>query len=303
MDPRATEKANDRTADIDLRSTLEILRIMNEEDKRVAERVGEELPAIARAVDLITDKLRGGGRLLYFGAGTSGRLGVLDASECPPTFGIGPETVTGVIAGGDIALREAAEGAEDDTGQGAEDAARLGVCGRDAVVGIAASGSTPYVAGAMGYARDRHAAVICLCNTEDPPLAGLADVVIAPVTGPEVIAGSTRLKAGTAQKMVLNMLSTASMIRFGRVYGNRMAGLRATNDKLRKRAAGIVAWAAGVPEEQARGALVRCGWDAGAAIVSIAAGCSPGEAAERLRQAGGNVRAAADPDNREMMEK
>ncbi|MFN2129273.1 MAG: N-acetylmuramic acid 6-phosphate etherase, partial [Anaerolineae bacterium] len=235
----STEAPNPRTSDIDTLSSLEIVTLINDEDARVAGAVRAQLPEIAHAVDAIVGRLQRGGRLFYFGAGTSGRLGVLDASEMPPTFSVPRDLVQGWIAGGDSALRRSAEAAEDDAAAGAQAVRKANVTEADVVVGIAASGTTPWVLGAVTEARERGAATIGLTCNPDAPLAHAAEMAIVPVVGPEVIAGSSRMKAGTAQKMVLNMLSTATMIRLGKVYGNLMVDVRPTNDKLRRRAARI----------------------------------------------------------------
>lgn len=240
-----TEKRNPRSEGIDTMSTLEMLTVINEEDHRCAEAVKAVLPQIARAVDVIADRLRRGGRLVYCGAGTSGRLGVLDASECPPTYGVDAGLVTGLIAGGYGALLKAVEGAEDDPALGAQDLRGMGFCERDVLVGIAASGRTPYVLGAMAYARAQGAAVMALTCCRGSKLEQAADITMAPIPGPEVVTGSSRMKSGTCQKLVLNMLSTGVMIRLGKVYGNLMVDLQATNEKLRRRAISIVCTATG----------------------------------------------------------
>ncbi len=287
-----TEARNPATAAIDTLSSLEIVRLINEEDDRVAGAVRRELPRIAQAVDLIVERLRRGGRLFYFGAGTSGRLGVLDASEMPPTFGVPPDLVQGFIAGGDAALRRSAEAAEDDAEAGARAVRRAGVSAADAVVGITASGGAPWVLGAVAEARRRGAATIGLTCNPASPLARAVEVVIAPLVGPEVIAGSSRMKAGTAQKMVLNMLSTATMIRLGKVYGNLMVDVQPSNAKLRRRAVRILQEAAGVDEETAHRALEATGYEVKPALVMLLAGVDAGEARQRLAAAGGFVRRA-----------
>ena len=218
----ASETRNPRTTDIDLLPTEELLISINSEDQLVARAVEQEIPNIAKAVEVIVEAFRAGGRLIYIGAGTSGRLGVLDASECPPTFSVHPDMVVGVIAGGDRALRRSSEGAEDDRQQGMADLRDLDVSSKDVVVGIAASGRTPYTIGAIDHARSLGAATIALTSVPKSQLARRADISIAPDVGPEVLAGSTRMKSGTAQKMVLNMLSTAAMIRMGKTYQNMM---------------------------------------------------------------------------------
>ena len=236
--------------------------------------------------------IQAGGRLIYIGAGTSGRLGVLDASECPPTFNTPPDLVVGLIAGGDVALRTSIEHVEDLLDAGRSALEGIGLTSRDIVVGIAASGRTPYVLGAIAYARELGAVTIGLCNTPQSALSEAVDIPIAPVTGPEVVTGSTRLKAGTAQKLVLNMLSTATMIRLGKTFGNLMVDVQPTNAKLRVRAAGIVREATGVDEATAQRAFVDSGEDVKTAIVSILLDVSPDEARSRLFEHAGIVRAA-----------
>jgi N-acetylmuramic acid 6-phosphate etherase len=244
-----TESRNPRTENIDQVPTLEMLTVINQEDQSVPLAVAKELPHIARAVDAIAERFERGGRLFYIGAGTSGRLGVLDASECPPTFSVPPTLVQGLIAGGDTALRKSSEKAEDSREQGAADLIAAGFCANnapDTLVGIAASGRTPYVIGAMEAAKKLGALVVSITCVEGSEMARIADIAIAPVTGPEVITGSTRLKAGTATKLVLNMLSTGVMIRTGAVYGNLMVNVAASNTKLIDRAQRIIAAATGV---------------------------------------------------------
>ena len=241
----ATERLLPESRELDRLPAAEILRHIHREDLRAVRAVGRTLPQIARAVEGIVRALERGGRLIYVGAGTSGRLGVLDASECPPTYQFPPQRIVGVIAGGDAALRRSSERIEDDPEIGRRDLARLRVGRRDAVVGIAASGRTPYTLGALAYARRRGALAIALVATSGSPLAAAAEIAIEAVTGPEVVSGSTRMKAGTAQKLVLNMLSTTAMIRLGHVYGPWMVNMRASNYKLRARAARILAQAAG----------------------------------------------------------
>ena len=231
-----TEQENPRTAQISSLPTEEILRLMNEEDARVADAVAQVLPEIARAVDGIVGRLDQGGRLFYIGTGTSGRLGVLDASECPPTFGVSPEMVQGIIAGGYEACYRAVEASEDDAAAGANDLEARGFTKQDALVGIAASGRTPYTVGAVEHARQLGALTIALTSVPGSLITKAAEISIVPVVGPEVIAGSTRMKAGTAQKLVLNMISTAAMIRLGYVTGNRMTNVQTRNVKLRARA-------------------------------------------------------------------
>jgi N-acetylmuramic acid 6-phosphate etherase len=293
-----TEQRNPRTAGLDRKSTLEILRVLNREDAGVAKSVRRELPRIAKAVDAIVHALRRGGRLLYVGAGTSGRLAVLDAAECPPTFGTRPQMVQAIIAGGTRALRHATEGAEDSAPSGARDLARARVSRRDAVAGISASGTTPYVLGALGLARRRGAVTIGVTSNRGSPLARSAGITIAPDTGVEAIAGSTRLKAGTAQKMVLNLLSTAAMVRLGRIYDNWMIFVALTNRKLRRRGTQILEEAAGLSASAAEHALRQADHDLPTALVMLKTGTSLRQARKWLSQSGGNVRLAMDPENK-----
>ena len=262
-----TEQANPASAGIDTLPTADVLRILNQEDRLVAEAVGREIPAIARAVDAIAGALRKGGRLFYIGAGTSGRLGVLDASECPPTFGAPPEQVQGIMAGGVDALWRPTETTEDDPAIGVHDLQQRGFRATDVLVGIAASGRTPYVLGAIEEANRLGAVTIGLSCTPDSELARAAQIAITPLAGPEVVAGSTRLKAGTAQKMVLNMLTTGTFIRLGYVYKNLMVNVQPNNTKLLDRARRIVAAAAGVDYERAARLLDEAGGDVRVAIV------------------------------------
>ncbi len=288
-----TEARNPKTSAIDTLSSLDIVTLINDEDAKVATAVRRELPQIAAAVDIIVPRLRRGGRLLYFGAGTSGRLGVLDASEMAPTYGTAPELVQGYIAGGDLALRRSVEEAEDDPEAGAQVVREAGVNEADVVVGITASGSAPWVLGVMAEAQRRGAATVALTGNPESPLAHRADVVIAPVVGPEVIAGSSRMKAGTAQKMVLNMLSTATMIRLGRVYGDLMVDVQPANAKLLRRALRILQEATGVDAEAAKRALAATGNHVKPALVMLLAGVDAGQAHRRLAEAEGFVRRAA----------
>jgi N-acetylmuramic acid 6-phosphate etherase len=251
-----TEQPNPASAHIDALSTEEMLRVINAEDRKVAEAVEREIPSIGRAVDAIAAAFRRGGRLFYIGAGTSGRLGVLDASECPPTFGVAPELVQGIIAGGEAALSRATETTEDDPAIGARDLSARGFTANDVLTGVAASGRTPYVLGAIAEAKRLGATTIGLSCTPDSELARAVDIPITPLVGPEVIAGSTRLKAGTAQKLVLNMLSTGTFVRLGHVYGNLMVNVQPKNSKLRERAKRIIAQAAGVSYERAGELLI-----------------------------------------------
>lgn len=289
-----TETRNPATVQIDTVSTLEMVRLLNAEDSKVPAIVALELDHIAAAIDAIAARMARGGRLIYTGAGTSGRLAVLDASECPPTFGASPEQVAALIAGGERAIRYPVEGAEDDREAGARDVAALETSALDSVVGVAASGRTPYVLGGMAEARRRGALVISLACHHPSPMAELAELWIAPVTGPEALTGSTRLKAGTAQKLVLNMLSTGVMIRLGKTYGNLMVDLQASNAKLRDRARRIVAMACDLAPEAAGAALAACDYEVKTAIVMQLGGLSPAAARQRLSRAGGVVRAALE---------
>jgi N-acetylmuramic acid 6-phosphate etherase len=289
---KATEKRNPRTRGLDAKPTLDILREIHREDATVAKAVAGAIPAIARAVDAIARALQRGGRLFYVGAGTSGRLAALDAAELPPTFGTPPRLVQAVIAGGRHALTHAVEGAEDNRARGARDLAARSLRAGDVVVGITASGSTPYVLGALEFARRRGAVTVGITSNPRTPILGLARIPIATLTGPEVIAGSTRMKAGTAQKMVLNMLSTGTMIRMGRVYDNWMIGVALTNRKLRARGLRILAEASGASVAEATRALRQSGHDMAAALVMLKTGVNAREAQRRLRDANGNVRNA-----------
>ncbi len=287
-----TEERNPLTIDIDTLPALDMLALINAEDQKVALAVRDELPNIAVAVDAITVRLQRGGRLIYIGAGTSGRLGVLDASECPPTFGTHPELVVGLIAGGPAALMESVEGAEDDQELGATEIAELAVNENDSVIGIAASGRTPYAIGGLRDAKTRGALTISIACNRPSPLEELAEIGIAPLVGPEVLSGSTRLKAGTAQKMVLNMISTAVMIRLGKTYTNLMVDVQPTNVKLRQRAQRIVAEATGLDQRRATEILSACNGEVKTAIVAVLAQLTPELARTRLREAGGYVRKA-----------
>jgi N-acetylmuramic acid 6-phosphate etherase len=287
-----TEMQNPLSANVDTLSSLEIVTLINDEDAKVAPAIRKELPNIALAVDLVVERLRLGGRLLYFGAGTSGRLGVLDASEMPPTFSTAPNLAQGIIAGGDTALRSAVEGAEDDGDQGRQAVRDIDVSSQDVVVGISASGSAPWVLGVIAAAQARGAATIALTCNPDSTLAQMGDVVVAPVVGPEIIAGSSRMKAGTAQKMVLNMLSTATMIRLGKVFGNLMIDVQPSNAKLRRRAIRILQEASGADEQEARAALEATANQVKPALVMLLTGVDAAEARRRLAESDGFVRHA-----------
>ena len=289
-----TEKINPATREIDRMSPLEIVRVINAEDTKVAEAVRQELPHIARAIEEIAARMRRGGRLLYFGAGTSGRLGALDASECPPTFNLPPEMVLGSVAGGPVALTLAVEDLEDSAEAGTADAERLGVTETDTLVGIAASGRTPYVLGAIARAKEVGALTIGLACNRNTPLEKAVEIMIAPVVGPEVITGSTRLKAGTAQKMVLNMLSTGAMILLGKTFGNLMVDVRATNQKLHRRAISIVRQATGVDEDAAERFLSVSGGEVKTAIMVGRTGIEPELARKQLEAHAGVLRAALE---------
>ena len=296
MTPTRTEQRNPRTRGLDTKSTIEILRVLNHEDQRVALAVQRELPQIARAVDAIVKSFRRGGRLVYIGAGTSGRLAVLDAAECPPTFGTRPKMVQALIAGGAKALRGAVEGAEDSASNGARDLAKVGVTARDVVVGIAASGTTRYVLGGMEWAKRRSCVTVAVTSNPRSPLARMAKIAITPETGQEAIAGSTRMKAGTAQKMVLNMLSTTAMVRLGRVYENWMIYVALTNQKLRRRGERILVEAADVSPSAARHALLQAGHNLPVALIMLKSGASAREARAGLAKSGGNVRQALNAE-------
>ena len=276
-----TEQRNPKTMEIDLMTTEEIITIINQEDTIVPNAIAREIPHIVKVVDEITDSFKKGGRLIYVGAGTSGRLGIIDASECPPTYGTDPEMVVGIIAGGKEAMTEAVEGAEDDSEQGRKDVADIHLSNRDVLVGIAASGRTPYTIGALQYGNEVGAVTVAVACTKDSEMGRIAKYTIAPITGPEVVTGSTRMKAGTAQKLVLNMLTTASMIKLGKVYGNLMVDVQMTNEKLFKRAENIVKMATGASDEEAQAALKEQNHNTKAAILQILTGLK-GEAAARL---------------------
>ena len=287
--PLATEQQNPSSARLDAMSALEIARLMNAEDAKVAPAMRKALPQIARAIDLIARVLERGGRLIYVGAGTSGRLGVLDAAECPPTFSADPELVQGIMAGGEQALAHATETTEDDPAIGARDLRERGFTARDVLVGIAASGRTPYVLGAVAEARRLGAVTAGISCTPDSELARAVHIAITPLAGPEIVAGSTRMKAGTATKLVLNMLSTATFIRLGYVYGNLMVNVQPNNTKLRDRATRIVAQAAGVTNEVAEVMLEAAGNKVATAIVMAKTGANREAAEQRLAAANGRI--------------
>lgn len=287
-----TEQRNPNTTQIDRLNSEEIVRLIHAEDRLVTEAVGRILPQVAQAVDRIVAAFQRQGRLFYIGAGTSGRLGILDASECPPTYGTDPSMVQGIIAGGFQAVKDPVEGAEDSEELGAKDIDEHGVTDRDVVVGIAASGRTPYVLGAMKRAKEKQATVIGLCNNEHTPMTGIADLMLEAVAGPEVVLGSTRMKSGTAQKLILNMLTTASMIRIGKVYENLMVDVLPSNEKLVYRAKRIIGMATGSPEDVISEAYTASGRHVKTAIVMILAKTDRDGARELLERSGGFVRQA-----------
>lgn len=291
---KGTEDRNPRSMDLDAMSCKDIVELMNSEDMNAVNAVRAVLPEVASAAEMASEALSSGGRLIYIGAGTSGRLGVLDASECPPTFGVDEDTVVGIIAGGDTALRHAVENAEDDAAQGAEDLRIIGLCSLDMVLGIAASGRTPYVAGALEYAKRLSCRTAALVNNSTCAFAQYADVVIDPETGPEVLTGSTRLKAGTAQKMILNMISTSAMVRMGKVYQNLMVDVRPSNEKLRRRAERIVMDATGEDRETAARALLKSDGNAKLAIVMLLLDTDSIHAKAALERANGHIRSAVN---------
>lgn len=292
LDNLLTEQPNPASEGIDALSTREILAIINVEDSKVAGAVTAEIPNITRAADAIVEAIRQGGRLFYIGAGTSGRLGVLDAAECPPTFNVSPDLVQGIIAGGERALARATEASEDDPKAGERDLSGRGFTAGDVLVGIAASGRTPYVLGAVSAANRLGAMTIGISCTPNSELAGAVRIPITPLPGPEIIAGSTRMKAGTATKLVLNMLSTATMIRLGHVYGNLMVNVQPTNAKLTDRARRIISRAAGVDYQRASTLLDAAGGAVKTAIVMARLGIERAEAERKLGEAGGRVSVA-----------
>lgn len=291
-DERRTEQRLPGSKNLDRMSTAEIVRLMNREDRKVAEVVGRELPAIARAVDAIVAAIRVGGRLFYVGAGSSGRMAVLDAAECPPTFGISPKMMRAFIAGGRRAVTGAVEGAEDSVANGERDLRRVKLTKKDVVVGIAASGTTPYVLGAMSYARRRGVMTVAVTSNRRMAVTRLAKIAIATEVGPEVLTGSTRLKAGTSQKMVLNMLSTAVMVRLGHVYENLMIDAVLTNEKLHERAVRILTEASGRNVSAAEHALRAAGHNMRVGLVMLKLGVDTKEAKTRLKMARGDLRSA-----------
>ena len=287
-----TERRNPASAHIDSCTTLEMVTIMQQEDSKIASAIEKILPEIARAIDATSQRLENGGHLFYLGAGTSGRLGILDASECPPTYGTDPELVQGLIAGGIPAIFRAQEGAEDNPGLAVHDLKEHGFSAKDVLVGIAASGRTPYVIGGLKYARELGALTIALACSEHAEIAALADIALTPVTGPEVVTGSTRMKAGTAQKLVLNMLSTGTMIKLGKVYGNLRVDVKASNKNLEERAIRIVMEGSGCERTEAEKALKGADGHAKLAILMVVAGVSAGEGKALLERTSGHLAAA-----------
>ncbi|MFP3888097.1 N-acetylmuramic acid 6-phosphate etherase [Priestia filamentosa] len=287
-----TERRNNQTEELDTMSIQDILRTMNEEDKNVPEAIQKELENVERAVSLVVESFKSGGRLLYVGAGTSGRLGVLDAVECPPTFGTDPGLVKGVMAGGESAFIKAVEAAEDREDLGAEDMKLLNITSNDTVIGIAASGRTPYVIGALRYARERGASTCAISCNKETAISALADVAIEVDTGPEVLTGSTRLKAGTAQKLLLNMISTVSMIQIGKVYKNLMVDVQPTNEKLVERSKRIIMEATGISYEEASTYYDQSKQNIKVAILMVLTNCTVEEALKKLQTSNGFVRQA-----------
>jgi N-acetylmuramic acid 6-phosphate etherase len=284
-----TEQINKKTMHIDMCSTVEMLEMINDEDSKVSLAVRKEIPHIAQAVDVITERIKRGGRLFYVGAGTSGRIGILDASECPPTFGTDPELVQGIIAGGSDAMYKAVEGAEDNEEMGVNVIREKKVTERDVIVGISASGRTPFVLGAVREAKSRGATTIGISNCDSSAISREADIAITVLVGPEVIMGSTRMKSGTSQKLVLNMITTSVMIKLGKVYGNLMVDLQPTNEKLIDRSARIIMHGTGVDYACALELLKRSGFNPKLAIVMAKTGLEKAEAEELLRKGGGFV--------------
>lgn len=294
LNKMVTEKRNLNTKDIDKVSTLEMVRKINDEDKLVAYAVEKELPQIAEAIDKIAEAINNGGRLIYCGAGTSGRLGILDASECPPTYGVSPELVQGIIAGGMEAIFKAKEGAEDSKELCVEDLKNMNFTKGDVLVGIAASGRTPYVIGGLEYANSIGAVTVGVTCNPGSEIAAVAKIAISPVVGPEVITGSTRMKAGTAQKMVLNMLSTGAMVKTGKVYGNLMVDVKATNEKLVERAKHIVMEATEVTREKAEAVLEETNYDVKLSILMIMTNLSKEEGKSLLEKNNGYIAKALE---------
>jgi N-acetylmuramic acid 6-phosphate etherase len=289
-----TERQNRASSDLDKMSALEIATLMNRQDARVLRAVRQALPAIAQAIDVVRDRLAAGGRLIYVGTGTSGRIGALDASECPPTFGIDPDLIQYVIAGGEHALANATESSEDSPELGVRDMAARKPVKKDVVVGLAASGRTPYTVAALKYAAKKGAATIAIICNNDSELAGVAEIAIVAEVGAEVLTGSTRLKAGTAQKLICNMLTTGALARLGYVYGNLMVNLQLKNEKLLERGISIVRRVAKVNRSVAQAALESAGMKVAVALVMLCANVSKPEAIRRLKRAQGSIRRAIE---------
>lgn len=289
-----SETRNPQTMDLDALSTIDLVNRFNQQDTLVALAVKETLPEVAKAVDAAADSLRNGGRIIYMGAGTSGRLGVLDASECPPTFGVPHDLVVGLIAGGPGALLKAVEGAEDSAQLGEDDLRALNITNHDLVVGLAASGRTPYVIGGLEYAKQAGCVTVAISCNPDSPIAQVADIAISPVVGPEALTGSTRLKSGTAQKLVLNMISTGAMVKFGKVYQNLMVDMKATNVKLVDRACRMVVEATGASREEAQAVLKQTDYEVKPAILMVLSGLDAAAAREKLNANQGFLRAALE---------
>lgn len=287
-----TETRNAASQEIDTLTARQIVDLMNSEDAKVTEAVAQEADHIAAAIDLVADRLRNGGRLIYMGAGTSGRLGVLDASECPPTFSVPRGMIVGLIAGGQAALTTAIEGAEDRMDQGVTDLKSINANANDVIMGIATSGRTPYVIGGLNYARELGAATMGFACNQHSPMVPLCDIMIAPIVGPEVITGSTRLKSGTATKLVLNMITTGAMVQIGKTYGNLMVDLTATNEKLRDRSRRIVSELTGLSAEESQKFLEECAGEVKTAVVSSIGNVSPQQARLQLEKANGQLRLA-----------
>ena len=293
-----SETRNPQTMDLDALSTLDLVHRFNQQDTLVAEAVKATLPDVASAVDAAAEALKSGGRIIYMGAGTSGRLGVLDASECPPTFGVPHGLVVGLIAGGPGALLKAVEGAEDNAQLGEDDLIALNLASQDLVVGLAASGRTPYVIGGLKYARKTGCTTVAISCNPDSPIAQEADIAISPVVGPEALTGSTRLKSGTAQKLVLNMISTGAMVKFGKVYQNLMVDMKATNIKLMDRACRMVVEATGIARAEAETLLRQTDFDVKPAILMALSGLNADAAREKLAAHQGFLRAALADSSR-----
>lgn len=292
IDGLTTEKANEATKNIDQLNSYEIVKLINQEDQKVAPAVEKELPQVAKAVEAIEERYKNGGRIIYCGAGTSGRMGTLDSVELTPTYNVPPERAFGLLAGGEKAMYASVEGAEDSKELAVEDLKNVNACSGDCIIGIAASGRTPYTISALKYAKSIGALSISITCNKNSEMARIADISIAPVLGPEVISGSTRMKAGTAQKLIVNMISTAVMVRLGKVYQNYMTHLLPTNEKLVERATRMIADITGTEHEEALQTLKKSGMAVPEAIIMQIKGCSREEAARALEQADGRVRDA-----------